>query len=89
MAENPAFPPTEKIKFLLQVWNTDGKNIYERRLKRVPRFWGMFEDLFIYVEQAKELDSSGGLCVLKCFENKPAKLLLINIPHGFLGDPME
>ena len=41
---------SEKINYLLQVWNSEGKNIYERRLREAPLFWGMFEDLFIYVE---------------------------------------
>ena len=58
-------PQNERIKYLLQVWNSDGKKVYERRLKDIPRYWGMFEDIFIYLEQSREVCPSSGLYVIK------------------------
>ena len=44
---------TKLTKFLLQVWDKKGRMVYERQLLQPVRNWGIFGDIFIFVEEGQ------------------------------------
>ena len=39
-----------EFRYLLQVWNTEGVMLYERKLTKIPLGWGLTEQRFFYRE---------------------------------------